>query len=297
MFLSVRTYDGKYRFWESSWIWNSWGYLPSLPSFSSSSALEGFDGETIGGKEERKNQQHPPFPHISNIRENIWQTWNRLFLSLLTFSSRPFGIFLDIPPVFPHKHPFLKCHNHLDHVLLTSRNNLQHLLSLSQTHTPSRSMHDNKQAPPTRDLTNEFFSIFVAFCAIAQKATRTDSVFMQGSFRQISLFKSRLISFSLFMGRAYAIITRTFIFLKKAYAGNPPSLAAGGKYLYTTTQWGGGRMGGKTKLGGLLSQKGPCNFPNLPPFLLGGNMGKWRSVACQKILCALPPRWRFSRVR
>ena len=48
-------------------------------------------------------------------------------------------------------------------------------------------------------------------------------------------------------------------------------------------------MGGKTKLGGLLSQKGPCNFPNLPPFLLGGNMGKWRSVACQKILCVCPP--------
>ena len=87
----------------------------------------------------------------------------------MTFSSRPFGIFLDIPPVFPHKHPFLKCHNHLAHVLLSSRNNLQHLLSLSHP----RSTHDNKQAPPTRDLTNEFFSIFVAFCAIAQKATRT----------------------------------------------------------------------------------------------------------------------------
>ncbi len=85
---------------------------------------------------EEKPTTSPFSPHIKRSR-NL-KSWISLFLSLLTFSSRPFGIFLDIPPVFPHKHPFLKCHNHLNHVLLSSRNNLQHLLSLSQTHTPAQ---------------------------------------------------------------------------------------------------------------------------------------------------------------
>ncbi len=143
---------------------------PSPPLLPWRDSMEKRLEEKRRERKEEKPTTFPFSPHIiSNIRENIWETWNRLFLSLLTFSSRPFGIFLDIPPVFPHKHPFLKCHNHLAHVLLSSRNNLQHLLSLSHP----RSTHDNKQAPPTRDLTNEFFSIFVAFCAIAQKATRT----------------------------------------------------------------------------------------------------------------------------
>ncbi len=45
-------------------------------------------------------------------------------------------------------------------------------------------------------------------------------------------------------------------------------------------------MGGKTKLGGLLSQKGPCNFPNLPPFFwveIWGNGG--RSHAKKYCVC------------